>query len=119
MAEQMPIVDRAAARWGVRRWTRRKCRYFTYDMLYRDGTEILNLNSSAFDQEMQGHRYPADTHATRTGAQHACPESGCWSPGRLSLRSAAAIIAGSLEASPSCSVAVELRPVCPWEGFAD
>lgn len=72
----MPVAVRATALWAQRRWSKRSYRFFHYDLRFADGTELHDLNGTEFDRLLQGHRFPADMHSTRNGAQTACPEEG-------------------------------------------
>ncbi|PRA08343.1 hypothetical protein CQ015_17615 [Arthrobacter sp. MYb221] len=76
MSLELPVAVRASALSGIRRFTKRRFRYFNYALRYRDGREVSDLGSIEFGKLLQGHRYPADTHCVRNGAERHCPERG-------------------------------------------
>lgn len=72
----MPIAVRATARRGQRRWSKRRYRFFRYDLCFANGTQVHDLDGTDFDRRLQGARYPADLNSTRIGAQGTCPDEG-------------------------------------------
>lgn len=66
----------ARPRAGQRLWSKRRYRFFRYDLRFADGAQVHDLDGTDFDRRLQGVRYPADLNSTRIGAQGTCPDEG-------------------------------------------